>query len=125
MPSKEETMASLHSEQYRTPVTEAVLWCVWTAARLTGGATALRKLARYTRQVNVGAVTAQLRRHGRRWWRSVTQRGHRLLIRIDLAAADLMAGPTPDIARARLVRRAPWLITGVIILANILYLAVR
>lgn len=118
-------MASLHAEHYRNPVAEAVLWLVWTAARITGGATFLRKLARSIRQVDLRAVAGQLQRHGRHWWQGLTQGSHRALIRIELAAVDLMAGPLPGIARGRLVRRAPWLIAGIVALADLFYLAVR
>lgn len=98
-------MASLHSEQYRNPVAEGFLWIVWETARCTGGAALVRRLRR-----------------------ELSERGHRLVIRAELLAADLLTGPVVDgldTAQERFSRRAPYILAGSAVLVNLLYLGIR
>lgn len=120
--------ASLHARQRRHPATEAGLWLVWITARLTGLATLTRRTARLTRRAADSAAAHWLQATWADLWESARRAGHRAVIRAELAAADLLTGPVPellDVATARLKRRAVWLLVAGVALLNLLHLAVR
>jgi hypothetical protein len=131
--------ASAHARRRRHPATEAGLWLVWITARVTGLAALTRTARAYLAPLEAllhaiplraAAVAAAswCRRHGRALVIAGSAAGHRVLLRVELAAADLFTGPVPellDVAAPRLRRRAAWLALAGGLLVNLLYLAIR
>lgn len=124
--------ASLHARHRRHPATEAGLWLVWITARITGLSTPLGLVGRWLAHLPWRAAASHAftwcRRHGRAFATAASSRLHRVLIRAELAAADYLTGPAPellDVATARLRRRTGWLVLGGGVVVNLLYLAIR
>lgn len=124
--------ASLHAQRRRHPATEAGLWLVWITARATGLSGPLGVAGRWLRRIPFRAAAVAVAgwcgRHGRALATATAATGHRTYIRVELAAADLLTGPVPellDTTTTRLRRRVAWLALAGGVLTNLLYLAVR
>lgn len=122
------TTASLHARRRRHPATEAGLWLVWITARVTGLARLTRRTGRLVRELADSDASHWLQAT----WCDVRDAAartlHRLAIRAELAAADLLTGPAPELfdrAAARLRRRAGWLLLAGAFAVNVLWLALR
>lgn len=127
--------ASLHARRHHHATTEAGLWLVWITARVTGLSTPLgyltarlARVARVARHPAARAAAAWCARRSRAAAAASHAAAHRVLLRAELAAADLLTGPAPlllDTATARLRRRAGWLALAGAVLGNLTYLALR
>lgn len=132
--------ASPHTRQRhpRHPVTEAALWLVWLAARVTGVAALTRTVHRRLRALPLDTIGdlagIALAWSGRHIYTAHTRvRGlvHRAVIRAQLAAAELLTRPvsTParggEVAPARLRDRDGWFLIIGGALLNTAYLAIR
>lgn len=120
--------ASMHARRRHHAATEAGLWLVWIIARITG----LAILARRTPRLIHDLVDSDAAHRAHTAWTQLrTAAGHtahRVALRAELAAADILTGPAPellDLARARLRRRVGWLLLVGGALINLLYLALR
>jgi hypothetical protein len=117
-----------HARRRHNAATEAALWLVWVTARATGLAALGRGAARLTRTVVGGDTTHRVDAAVRELAAAAARAAARALIRVELAAADLLTGPAPyllDTAAARLRRRAGWLALGTALVLQLLWLAVR
>lgn len=99
---------SVHSRRKDAAVPEWAMWLLWKAAAVTGAAPAARKLVRWWRR----QVRPQLPR--------LADAAHQAAIRIELAIGDLLVD-----SAGRLQRRAPYVISGTLLLGDLLWLAVR
>jgi hypothetical protein len=123
--------ASAHAHRRRHPATEAGLWLIWITARLSGLATLARRARRLAARLADSDAAHWLAATMSDLADATTDAGHtlhRLLVRVELAAADLLTGPAPellDLATTRLRRRAGWLALAGGVLANLTYLALR
>lgn len=109
--------ASLHARQHRHPAAEAGLWLVWVTARVTGLSHPLGAAGHWLARIPWRTAA-----------RHTVDRCRRVAVRAELAAADLLTGPVPellDVATARLQRRTRWLLLAGAFLANLGYLALR
>lgn len=120
--------ASLHAHRRRHPVTEAALWLIWAAARLTGVAALARRAGRRLRELADSDASHWLQAT----WCDIAEpagrRLRRLAVRAELAAAELLTGPAPellDLAAARLRRRTRWLLLAGAFAVNTAWLAVQ
>ena len=130
---------STHARRRRHPVTEAGLWLLWITARVTGLGTPLAVVASWLARVPLRAaiqwlgrrgyaITTRCARAGRALLHAGHSYAHRVLIRVELAAADLLTGPAVELlddAAARVRRRTAWLGLAGAALANLTYLVMR
>lgn len=120
--------ASLHARQRRRAATEAGLWLIWITARITGLAHLARRTARLTRAAADSDAAHWLAATGNDLWQATHTAVHRQVLRAELAAADWLTGPAPqllDTATARLRLRAGWLLLAGVAVANVILLAAR
>lgn len=120
--------ASAHARRRRHPATEAGLWLVWITARVTGLSGPLGAARRLARDLVDSDAAHRLYATCADVDQALRRVAHRALLRAELATADLLTGPVPellDAAPQRLRRRAAWLTLVGGVLLNLLYLAVR
>lgn len=117
-----------HARHPRHPATEAGLWLLWITARISGLGPLVRavhgKLSAIPWGYLAGIAVAWCGRHGH----AAYNRAHRAVLRIELAAADLLTGPVPDLLDAagrRLRARRLWLYLGGATALTLLHLAIR
>lgn len=121
-------IASQHARERRHPAAEAALWLLWLAARLTGLAVLARRVARLARDVADSDASHWVQATYIDFTDAAGRAVRRAMIRAELAVAELLAGPVPDllgVATARLRRRVGWLLVAGVVLLNLLYLAMR
>lgn len=99
---------SMHSRRKHVACIEWAMWLVWKVAWLTGAARAGRSFVRAWRE----RVQPDLPK--------VVAAAHRLALRLDMAIGDLLVD-----GAGRIRRRAPYVVTGVLLMGDLFYLAVR
>lgn len=130
--------ASPHARRPHHPVTEAGLWLVWITARVTGLAVLARGIHRRLRALPldtiadlIGIVLAWTGRHLYTVHTRLRGLVHRAVIRVQLAAAELLTRPaaTPayggEVTPTRLRQRDGWVLIIGGALLNTVYLLTR